>query len=136
MFLFIAKWLIARNPAMTPAHAKKLAKIGVAIAAVALLIVGFIAWDWWDDRQAVEQAAVEREIAAGEQREVAADERVKDALDNAEQEEDYREAIETAPGGKLSPAAHALACERLRRIGRIPPACRPAGSNRAEAPAD
>ena len=63
MILAIAKFLIARNPAMPLAHAKRLAKVGVAFGAVVLLVVGFLAWDWWDDRKAVEAANLKRVAA-------------------------------------------------------------------------
>lgn len=76
----------------------------------------------------------EVEAEASEAREEAADQRVKDALTNTANEKDLHHAIETAPkGGELSPAAHALACERLRKLGRSPAACGPAGPGGAQA---
>ena len=124
MFLFIAKWLIARNPAMTLAHAKKLAKIGVAIAAVVLLIVGFIAWDWWDDRQAVEQANTKREAAeakasleAERSANTAGAKRDASRAADADQSEDELEAIHAEdPEAAASPASRGArtVADRLR----------------------
>lgn len=58
----------------------------------------------------------EVEVKAGAAREEAADQRVKDALTNTANEKDLHHAIDTAPkGGDLSPAARALACERLKK---------------------
>ena len=103
---------------------------------IAAAIVAFLIWDHFDDKQAVQQAEQKREAKAAPAREQASEERVSDAAKNAVQQENYREAIESAPGGELSPAARALACQRLRNIGRIPPACRPEGSDGSEASTD
>jgi hypothetical protein len=63
-------------------------------------------------------------------------ERVQDAVTNTRTEQELHHAIDTAPpGGAISPAAHALACQRLRHLGRIPPACRPEGSDGTQASA-
>lgn len=103
---------------------------------IAAGFTAFLIWDHFDDRAAVKQAEAKREAKAQPARDKAAEERVTDAARNAAQQENYREAIEAAPGGELSPAARALACQRLRNIGRIPPACRPEGGDGNEAPAD
>jgi len=104
-----------------PARFHKAALIGAAVVAV---IAGFLIWLAVHDRGVVHRHDQEREAAAGEARETAADERVTDAVTNAKNEEDLHNAIDDAPkGGELSPAAHALACERLRKLGRIPAAC-------------
>lgn len=113
------------------------AAAGLAVALLAALWAGFQLWDWWDDRQAVKAAEVKREARAGEARETAADERLADALADQEHEEELHDAIHDAhDDGAPSPAARALACERLRRIGRIPPACRPAGGDGSQAAPD
>jgi hypothetical protein len=99
--------------------------ITLAILLVAVLSLGKCAYD----ASVIEQHETEREAAAGPARENAADQRTADAITNAQNEEELRDVIEAAPGGEISPAAHALACERLRRIGRVPPACRPEGGD-------
>ena len=52
--------------------------------------------------------------AAGEK---AAEQRLADERRQLEAEKKYEEVITSAPGGRNSPAATALACERLRRAG-------------------
>jgi Na+-transporting methylmalonyl-CoA/oxaloacetate decarboxylase gamma subunit len=103
--------------------------ITLAILATIMLSLGKCAYD----ASVVADHEQKREIAAGEAREVAADQRVEDAIINAQKEEELNNVIEAAPGGELSPAARALACERLRRIGRVPPACGPESRDGAEA---
>lgn len=120
--------------------AKRFAPLGlalIAVAAVGLLVGGFMLWLHFHDRGVIEDHEQEREVRAGKARETAADERLADAIENAKSEQELHDAIDNAPeGGELSPAAHTLACERLRRIGRIPPACRSAGGNGSEAAPD
>lgn len=117
--------------------AKVLAPFAAVLAALALLAALWGAWrafDWLNDRQAVKSHEIEREAQAGRHRETAAAERLGDALKDAGNEEDLHDAIDKAPrGGQLSPHARALNCERLRKLGRIPPACGPAGGDGSQA---
>lgn len=109
--------------------------IGIAVLAVLVLValgVGKCAYD----NSVIDKHEAEREAAASGAREDAADQRVKDAIDNANSEKELQDVIQNAPGGTLSPAAHALACERLRRYGRIPPSCRPSGGDGIETSPD
>lgn len=86
------------------------------------------------DRSVRKDYRAEVEARASAAREEAADQRVKDALTNTANEKDLHHAIDTAPkGGDLSPAARALACERLRKLGRSPAACGPASPGGAQA---
>jgi hypothetical protein len=105
--------------------------IGVlVVAAVLLFILGKTLYD----RSVVNDYKDQVEVRAGKAREQAADQRVEDAAKNAKNEEDLHDAVNNAPkGGDLSPAARALACERLRKLGRVPAACRPQGSDGAQA---
>lgn len=106
-----------------------LAYIASAIAIIALLSVLKGCYD----ASVRKDYRAEVEAKAGQAREEAADQRVKDALTNTANEKDLHHAIDTAPkGGELSPAAHALACERLRKLGRSPAACGPASPRGAE----
>lgn len=111
----------------------KVAKaIGIGVLAVALVIalgVGKCAYD----NSVIEEHEAQREAAASPARENAADQRVKDTIENANSEKELQDVIQNAPGGSISPAAHALACERLRRYGRIPPACGPSGGDGSQA---
>lgn len=97
--------------------------ITLALLLIATLSLGKCAYD----ASVIEQYETERELEAGAAREKASDQRVDDAITNAQKQEELRNVIEAAPGGDLSPAARALACERLRRVGRVPAACRSAG---------
>lgn len=109
--------------------------VGMGVLAVLLVIllgVGKCAYD----ASVIEDHETKREIAASGAREDAADQRVRDAIDNANSEKELQDVIQNAPGGTLSPAAHALACERLRRYGRIPPSCRPASGDGSETSSD
>ena len=58
----IAGWLIARNPALTLAHAKRLAKVGLIAGAVGAAVGGFLIWDHFDDKAAVETADSKRRL--------------------------------------------------------------------------
>lgn len=75
MIGLLAGWLITRNPALTVAHARRLAKVAtVAVIAVAA-IVGWLVFDHFNDRAAVREHEAERVQAAleGERRASAAD---------------------------------------------------------------
>lgn len=106
---------------------------GWLVVAVALIALLWGLKGCYDDALIVDHEA-EREAAASGARETAADQRASDTLTNAKNEEDLHNAIDAAPkGGMLSPAALALNCERLRKLGRIPAACRAAGSDGSQA---
>ena len=116
-----------------PKAARALGLVILAILLLALLSLGKCAYD----KSVIEEHEQAREVKAGAAREVAADRRVEDQAVNAKSEEELHAKIDAAPkGGTLSPAAQSLACERLRRVGRIPPACRPASGDGAEAGSD
>lgn len=100
-----------------------------------IVLVGFLwAGKALYDRSVVKEHEAEREAKAAPAREDAAEERVKDTIINTKTEREMHDAIDKAPkGGELSPAARSLACERLRRAGRIPPACRSASGDGSQA---
>ena len=106
--------------------------IGIVTILIGLGLLFFIGKSLYD-RSVIRDHEQKREIKAGKAREAAADTRVKDAIRNADNERELHEAIQSAPGGQLSPAAHALACKRLSNLGRVPPACRPQGSDGGQA---
>jgi hypothetical protein len=83
-----------------------------------LLLIG---WLVLHDRRVIAKHDAAIEAAASAARDQAADERTQDAVTNTRNEQDLHHAIDGAPtGGSLSPAAHGLACERLRKLGRFP----------------
>ena len=58
----IAGWLIARNPALTLAHAKRLAKVGLIAGTFVAAVGGFLIWDHLGDKAAVETADSKRRL--------------------------------------------------------------------------
>lgn len=96
------------------------------------LVAAFFIWLALHDHAVVARHEAKVEAAAAPAREKAAAERVRDAAINTKNEEDLHHAIDTAPAGAISPAAHALACERLRKLGRVPAACRSSGGDRTQ----
>ncbi len=109
---------------------KAAAWAALIIAAIALLWAAKTAYD----ASVIDEHEQERSIEAIEAREQAASERAADTITATTNDKDRNDAITSAPtGGALSPAERALNCERLRQLGRVPAACRPSGSDGAEA---
>ena len=80
-------------------------------------------------------AAVVQDRQSAERRQ---QEEIKAAEARGKEKAAYETAIASAPGGTNSPAAHALACERLRQAygagsSNIPASCRSASGNDAKA---
>lgn len=121
----IAGWLIARNLALTLAHAKRLAKVGIIAAAVVIAVGGFIAWDYFDDKAAIEKADNQRRLdearssLEGERRANRAEQRRRDARedDSAQTTENMKEAEDADPEAARAPAGPVsrAAADRLRR---------------------
>lgn len=86
MFTLIAKFLIARNPAMTMVHAMRLAKIGLA-AIVLLALIGMFLW--WSAAENADDKA-NQEIGAAIEREGA----LTETLIRTEQANEARNTIE------------------------------------------
>lgn len=111
------------------------------IDALGALFVLAIAAGWWlrfHDNAVIAKHDAAIEAKAAPAREQAANERAADAATNTANEKDLHNAIDTAAraapsAGSLSPAAHGLACERLRKLGRVPAACRFEGGDGAQA---
>jgi len=96
--------------------------------AVALGLIGAVLiWLYFHDRAVIRQHEQKREAAAQVARDVAADERVKDAVRDAVSEKGLHDAIQTGDP-RLS-----LACERLRRLGRVSTACGPESRDGSQA---
>lgn len=101
---------------------------------IAALIAAFAGWLVLHDRAVIQRHEYKIEAAAAPARDQAAQERVADAIANTQSEKDLHHAIDSAPASAgLSPAAHALACERLRQRGRVPAACGSASGNGGKA---
>jgi hypothetical protein len=110
----------------TAAGAVDVAKL-LKIAAAILLLVVVLALSYCQGRKdgaaSVKLADTEArndqlqtEAAAAEE---AAEQRIEDALTQEKADEEYKDAIDAAPGGVNSPAAVARACQRLRRAGYL-----------------
>jgi hypothetical protein len=54
----------------------------------------------------------------------AADERVKDAVTNAKNEEELHNAVHSVQDAAPAGPSHALACKRLSNVGKHPASCR------------
>lgn len=121
----IAKWLIARNPAMTLAHAKRLAKVGLIAAAIVAAVGGFVVWDYFDDKAAVEKADSKRKIEEArtaiesERRANRGEQTRREAreADSANTTEDMKEAEDADPEAARAPAGPVsrAAADRLRK---------------------
>lgn len=121
----IAGWLIARNPAMTLAHAKRLAKVGLIAAAIVAAVGGFVVWDYFDDKAAVEKADSKRKLdeakdaLEGERRANRGEEARRDAreADSANTTEDMKDAEDADPEAARAPAGPVsrAAADRLRK---------------------
>jgi hypothetical protein len=110
-----------------PEQFRRVAAIA-ALAAAALIALAVLKSCY--DRGVIERHQAQIETRTSQARGRAEAERAGDAAANSANRKDLDHAIDTAPqGGTLSPAAHALSCERLRKLGRIPAACRPDGSH-------
>ena len=116
--------LVARGlPA--PAAKAVLAIGGMLLAAVLLLGAKALY-----DRSVVNAHDAKREAASADNREQSSNERAADTVELDASRKGLEDAIDKAPPtGEVSPAARALACERLRRVGRAPPACGSAGGD-------
>lgn len=102
---FLARWLIARNPALTFAHAKRLATCGLILLGIALLIGGVLLWDHFDDRAVEREVNLERDNwdlrANAEANETAGLSKVeRDTRETAEQEELTDEVDEADAAGR------------------------------------
>lgn len=133
----IAKRLIAGRSSMTQSRAEFLSKVILGAGAAVLVIAAAALWLKLHDRAVRQDVRDQVEAQAAPAREEAAEERVADTIRNMTNEQEMHDAIEAAPtGGTLSPAAHALACQRLRRVGRIPTACGSPSGDGAQAGTD
>lgn len=117
---------------------KKFAKpITIALLVLAAIAVLFAIKAAYD-ASVVDDYENDRAIESIEARDDAATARANDAINNAQNEKELNDAIDAAPkGGELSPAARALACERLRRRGgELPAACRSGSGDGSETGTD
>src|SRR5690606_36800340 len=69
MILFLAKLLIARNPAMTIAYARRLVKLGLAAVLLVVLVVAFVGFKAWlaGERKEARQEGAVTAVSAGQE---------------------------------------------------------------------
>jgi hypothetical protein len=91
-------------------------------AALALLVAAIVALRL-HDRRVVDQHEAKIEQRARPATDQAATERANDAIANAKNEQEAHDAIHAVPDAAPAAPSHALACERLRKLGRHPAAC-------------
>lgn len=101
--------------------AAKAARVAIMLGIVALLLLLSYCQGRTDGSNKVKladekakSALYQRAFKAGE---AASEQRLADERRQLEAETKYEEVISAAPGGRNSPAASALACQRLRRAG-------------------
>lgn len=93
------------------------ASLILAIIAAFAIAIAMIRNDAVDDNQ----AKIERRARPANDK--AANERAQDTINNAKSEQERKDAIQAQPDQPITPTSRALACDRLRRAGRTPPAC-------------
>lgn len=125
MLTILAPMLMKLFPSMVLDKAKKLSKFVLIAFGIVIIVVSFLVWLNGIKNEAVQDERLRVESLGSEARDIAADERLDDAIANMKSEEGLQNAIREAPkGGTVSPAAHALNCERLfRQSGRVPAGC-------------
>jgi len=120
----IAGWLIARNPALTGPHSRRLAKAGLAAGRVVAAVAAFLILDHFDDRAAIEKADNKRQIKQvndaleGERRANRGEEARREAreADSDNTTDDMKEAEDANPEAARAPAGPVsrAAADRLR----------------------
>jgi hypothetical protein len=112
-------WIIARTGwSEKAARAAAYAALVLALAGMVGTALALIRKDAVDDHQ----VKVERRAAPATDK--AADERSADTIAISKSEQEAHDVIQAQPDQPIAPTSRALACKRLRDVGRNPPACR------------
>ena len=114
----IVAWLIVKG---IPARLAKPLLAFVALCAAAGLLWAAIAYH---DRNVIRARDAKVEQQAAKATDQAATERANDTIALNQSETEVHNVIASQPDRPIAPTSHALSCERLRRAGRTPPACR------------
>ena len=114
----IIPWLIAKG---VPARFVK-----PLIAVVAFLALAGFLWAaiHIHDRNVIRARDAKVEQQAAKATDQAASERATDTITLNQSETETHNVIASQPDRPIAPTSHALSCERLRRAGRTPAACR------------
>lgn len=104
-----------------PARFAKFAVIAALVAlGIALLGLGKCAYD----RSVIKTHDTKIQERARPATDKAAEERARDTITQAKNEQEAHNAVHSVPDAAPAAPSHALACQRLRKLGRNPPACR------------
>jgi type VI protein secretion system component VasK len=119
----IIGWLIGKKifgAVIGEKGARVIATLGLFLLVLGILgtVVAMIRRDAVDDHQ----AKVERRAAPATDQ--AAAERARDTIKQAKNEQEAHDAVHSVPDAAPAGPSHALACQRLRKLGRNPPSCR------------
>ena len=118
----LARWLIASNPAMPLAHAKRIVTAGLILLGIVALIGAMLIWDHFDDREVIARDRLEANAGAladqSQAETAAAAERARNLVTNFEQRGEFHDANnEPRAGDSVDPAVR-LACKPLRNDGQ------------------
>lgn len=129
MIAWFASLLIRKG--LSEERANGIAKATVIGLACLGAILLFTLWLQGQRSDAVKDYQTKIEKKAAPAKEEAAEQRAEDVIAVAKDKEETHRVIEEAPKvtAPVHPATLAHNCKRLRDLGRIPPACRSAGSN-------
>jgi hypothetical protein len=116
-------WLIGFAASLLGPKFGKFAK-PVVFAILGLLLVAAL----WGGKCAYDKSIIEKHDAKIIERakpatDKAADERAKDTIAQAKNEEEAHNAVHSVPDAAPAGPSHALACQRLRKLGRHPASC-------------
>lgn len=129
MIASLALWLVGKG--VSQSFAPKLAKGLAALAAILLLVAGFMLWLHFHDRGVVSHAQDKAEAKAApiirKADEQASDSRARGDEAVRQQQQDIHNAIDHLPDQGLTPRQRARACAILRRQAAERGAEAPAG---------
>jgi hypothetical protein len=104
-----------------PARFAKVVVIALlAFGTLTLLSIAKCAYD----RNIIEQHEAKIQERAKPATDKAAEERARDTIAQAQNEQEAHNAVHSVPDAAPAGPSHALACQRLHKLGRNPAACR------------
>lgn len=111
---------LALKAGIPPRFAKYAVVAALIALAVAFLSLGKCAYD----RSVIKDHEAEIQQRAKPATDKAADERAKDTIAQAKNEQEAHNAVHSVPDTAPAGPSHALACQRLHKLGRNPASCR------------
>lgn len=119
MILFLAKLLLARNPAMTLSYARRMAKLGLAAFVLIALVVVVLGFRWWlaGERKEARQEGAVTAVSAGQEttlRQIGEANEAGNQVRNNAGDARYRQCLQDVEPGYES------SCERYRPVEPMP----------------